>query len=146
MFGVLKTERSRDYVFDLDRALSFDGETSPYMQYTYARSKSILSKANVPSIDFESDINDVINDDTYELIIEINKFGNIIEDAANKFEPSIISKYLLGVCSLFNKFYNNYRIFEGDKISYSRLAVVKATSNILYTGLKLLNIDPVEKM
>ncbi len=146
IFSVLKTERTKDAVFDMDRALSFDGETSPYMQYTYARCCSIISKSGSDISGYKDEMAGILDSDSYELLSHINKFRDILVDAAKKYEPSVLSKYLLELCSLFNKFYSTHRIIENDTVSHSRLAVVLATRNVLFTGLKLLNITPVEKM
>ena len=104
-FGVLKTERIKDCVFDLESSLNFDGETSPYIQYTYARCNSIETKAL--ELETAGDIKDIDNFDTFELIKHINNFDKTILDSAKDFEPCYISRYLLNLCALFNKFYNS---------------------------------------
>ncbi len=138
-FGVLKTERVKDCVFDLEASLNFDGETSPYIQYTYARCNSILSKANnLDTMGSEQDIN---NSDTFELIKHLNDFDRNTIESAKDYEPCYISRYLISLCGYFNKFYNNYRIIDGDKVNKYRLKVVEFTRARLYDGLKLLGIN-----
>ncbi|MGN0961776.1 MAG: arginine--tRNA ligase [Christensenellales bacterium] len=138
-FGVLKTERVKDCVFDLESSLNFDGETSPYIQYTHARCCSILEKAN-NKVDFE-DLEDINNVDTFELIKHINGFEKMVIESAEDFEPCYISRYLISLCALFNKFYNNYRIIDGERVSKYRLKLVEYTRNIIAKGLKLLGIN-----
>lgn len=138
-FGVLKTERVKDCVFDLDASLNFDGETSPYIQYTHARCCSILEKAE--NLGQTSDLEDINNVDAFELTKHINNFEKMVVQSAEDFEPCYISRYLINLCALFNKFYNSYRIIDGDKVSGSRLKLVKYTKDTIAKGLKLLGIN-----
>ena len=143
-FGVLKTERLKDCVFDLDASLNFDGETSPYIQYTYARCNGILNRCSgIAECGDEEDINNI---DTFEIIKHLNSFEKTIEDSATDFEPCYISRYLINLCSLFNKFYNNYRIIDNNKVNKYRLNVVKSVKEVLGVGLKLLGINAPEAM
>ena len=138
-FGVLKTERIKDCVFDLEASLNFDGETSPYIQYTFARCNSILAKAeNLSTMGSEDDVN---NSDTFELIKHLNDFDRNTIESAKDYEPCYISRYLISLCGYFNKFYNNYRIIDGDKVNTYRLKIVEITKARLYDGLKLLGIN-----
>lgn len=138
-FGVLKTERIKDCVFDLDASLNFDGETSPYIQYTHARCCSILNK----SADKETinDLEDINNIDAFELVKHINSYEKMVIQSAEDFEPCYISRYLINICALFNKFYNSYRIIDGEKVSGLRLKLVEYTRDIIAKGLKLLGIN-----
>jgi arginyl-tRNA synthetase len=110
-FGVLKTERIKDCVFDLEASLNFDGETSPYLQYTHARCCSIIEKAN--GLQGEENLEDIDSAEAFELIKHINDFSRIIVQSAEDYEPCYISRYLITLSSLFNKFYNNNRIISG---------------------------------
>ena len=143
-FGVLKTERIKDCVFDLESSLNFDGETSPYIQYTYARCNSIINKTN--GLDQVGEIADINNFDTFELIKFVNDLDKTILDSAKDFEPCYISRYMLNLCGLFNKFYNNYRIIDGDKVNKYRLQLVGVVKSALSIGLKLLGIDATDVM
>ena len=147
VFGVLKSEKIKDSVFDMDAALNFEGETSPYMQYTHARCCSILEKAGISDIAWnDTELDSIDNVDTFELVKHLNNFEKVVLDAAKNYEPCLISRYLLNLCSLFNKFYNSYRIIENDVVVTSRLAVVLVTKKVLCKGLKLLGIEPITKM
>jgi len=143
-FGVLKTERAKDCVFDLEASLNFDGETSPYLQYTHARCCSILNKSE--GLEKIDDIEYINNGDSFELIKHINDFDRIVLQSAEDFEPCYISRYLMTLGSLFNKFYNNHRIIDNDKVSSNRLKLVELTKNRLAKGLKLLGIDAPSAM
>lgn len=138
-FGVLKTERIKDCVFDLEASLNFDGETSPYIQYTHARCCSILDKAKEKSQ--TQDMEDINNTDAFELVKHLNNFEDMVVSSARDFEPCYISRYLLNLCALFNKFYNGYRIIDGDSVSEYRLRLVKYSRDIIAKGLKLLGIN-----
>ena len=143
-FGVLKTERIKDCVFDLDASLNFDGETSPYIQYTHARCNSIIDKAN--TLEINNNLDDLDNIDTFELIKHLNNFEKNVLDSALDYEPCYISRYLLNLCALFNKFYNNYRIIDNNIVSGYRLEIVKLVKNTLAKGLKLLGISAPDFM
>lgn len=138
-FGVLKTERIKDCVFDLDSSLNFDGETSPYLQYTHARCCSIIAKAE--GLKANTNLDDIDNLDGWELMKHINDFDRIVLSSAEDYEPCYISRYLINLGSLFNKFYNNYRIIDNDIVSECRLQVVKLVKDRLNKGLALLGID-----
>jgi arginyl-tRNA synthetase len=138
-FGVLKTERLKDCVFDLENSLNFDGETSPYIQYTYARCNSILTKCQ--EFNMVGEINDVDNIDTFEIVKHLNNFEKTVLDSSVDYEPCYISRYLLTLCSLFNKFYNNYRIIDNTTVNKYRLQLVSKVKEVLYVGLSLLGIN-----
>ena len=147
VFGVIKSEKIKDSVFDLEAALNFDGETSPYMQYTHARCCSIIEKAGECDLSWtDADLDTIDNVDTFELVKHINNFEKVVLDAANQCEPCLISRYLLNLCSLFNKFYNSYRIIEDGSVVTTRLAIVTLVKRILCKGLKLLGIEPINRM
>ncbi len=138
-FGVLKTERIKDCVFDLEASLNFDGETSPYLQYTHARCCSIINKAE--GLVGDENLEDINGVDAFELIKHINDCDRIIVQSAQDFEPCYISRYLITLSSLFNKFYNGNRIIDNDRVSYTRLSIVKLVKDKLATGLSLLGIN-----
>lgn len=143
-FGVLKTERVKDCVFDLESSLNFDGETSPYIQYTHARCNSILDKASDKvAVD---NIDDIDNFDSFELIKHINNFEKMVISSANDHEPCYISRYLINLCALFNKFYNTHRIINESQVSSYRLKLVELTKQKIKAGLDLLGIEAPNAM
>lgn len=148
VFSAIKNEKIKDVVFDLDEALDFNGETSPYIQYTIARCYSIINKANIDNANFEQNLDyDELNDETtYDLIKTLNKFPDTVLLASEKFEPCLISRLLIDISKAFNKYYSNNRVFEGTNVNKTRLALVEATKCVLKQGLTLLGIETLEKM
>ena len=128
--------------------MSFEGETSPYLQYTFARCNSIIEKCNIDNanIKLNDNIDDILDTNTFELIKHINAYSDTLVSALNNEEPSHISKYLLSLCSLFNRFYNENRVIENDVPNINRVCLVKVVKDILYSGLSILGITPIEKM
>lgn len=145
MFSALCNARIKDITFSLDRVLNFDGETAPYLQYTYARCRSIEQKIKQTRI--APDPNGIDNDEAWEVIRHIEKFVRTVETAAERYEPSLISNYLIDLAQVFNRFYLAHRVINEDKgVENARLALVKTVANILKRGLALLGTAAPEKM
>jgi len=145
IFSALANGRIKDIVFDYDRVLNFDGETAPYLQYTHARCHSIMSKAETLDLN-KIDVNDLIGDESWETIKEINRFGDVLVAVTEKNEPSLLSNYLLDLAQYFNKFYLVNRVIDDGKTCHARLAVATAIQKILKKGLELLGISAPDKM
>ena len=148
MFSALQNGRIKDITFSLDKVLNFEGETCPYLQYTYARTNSVLAKAgNAINAKAVPDYSSLDNAESKELIKLINRYPDIIKDAAEKYEPSILSKYLIDLAQAYNKFYFEHRILnEETSIQLPRLYATDATNKIIKNGLSLLGIDVPAKM
>ena len=150
VFNDLKTNKIKDVVFDLDEILRFDGETGPYVQYTYVRTKSILEKANfdIGSIDIDSiDFELLKEEESIDLVKLLNKFPEVIKRAAGEYEPSILSRYLIDVASLFSRFYNNNQVItDEEKLKNVRCILVYATGIVIKKGLRILGIEAPDKM
>ena len=145
-FQELYNNRIKDYVFDWDEVLNFDGETGPYVQYTYARAKSVLRKAGVESFDV-AEFKNLNTDEEFALVKTLADFGNVVAKAREKYEPSLVTRHITEIAKAFNKFYNSSQIMVDDeKIKNERLALTYATSLVIKSGLKLLGIKTVEKM
>lgn len=146
IFQELFNNRIKDYTFSWEKALSFEGETGPYVQYTHARACSVLRKADIDytkNIDY-SKLGDKASMD---LLRELTKFPVIIQDAGNKNEPSIITRYVVGIAQLFNRFYHDNPILTDDKeVSKARLAIVYATKVTIKNALYLVSIEAPERM
>ena len=146
-FGVVKNEKTKDSVFDLEKALNFDGETSPYLQYTFARCNSIIEKSGISeNITLADSLDDILDTTTFELVKHINSYTDTLVSALEHEEPSTISRYLLSLCALFNRFYNENRVIENGVANRNRVALVKIVKDILYSGLSILGITPIQKM
>ncbi len=144
-FEALKYERVKDTVFDLNASLNFDGETSPYMQYTYARLNSVLEKAG--EFDYGAvDFSDINLEEGFEIIKQLNKYPFVVLEAFNKLEPCLIVRHLMNLCSEVNRFYNQKRIIENGKVNVNRLAVINATLCVLKNGFEIINIPVIDKM
>lgn len=146
IFTYLKNNRERDIVFSWDEMLSFDGETGPYVQYSYARAKSILRKLG--DVSGEVDYSKLSSKEEFELIKTLEGFNNSIIYAIDKLEPSIITRYVIDVAKGFNKFYNQYSIInaEDEETKKARLKLVQSTCVVIKNALDLLGIEVVEEM
>ena len=147
IFNDLYNSRIKDEIFDWDTMLNFNGETGPYLQYTYVRTNSILEKiGEIPDV---SNINiSLLQDSTsINLIKEMYSFNDYIKQAAEKNEPYIISRYLINVAQLFSSFYNENKIICDDKDTQNaRIYLTYCTNIILKTGAGLLGIQMPDKM
>lgn len=143
-FYDLKTDRDNGYDFDLEAMVSFEGETGPYVQYTYARIQSILRKADfTPNEETPYSLNDT---ESWEIIKLLQGFAANIERAAEKYDPSIIAKFAIQLAQSFNRYYAHTRILDESEERDSRLALCYATAVVLKESLRLLGVQAPEKM
>lgn len=147
IFNDLYNNRIKDEVFDWDIMLNFNGETGPYMQYIYVRTKSILEKAGyVPKIE-DVDFSLLNNDTAYKIIKLIYSFQDTIIQAAEKYEPYIIARYLINLAQSFSTFYNENKILgEEKKVQDTRVYLTYAVGNVLKIGASLLGIKMPDRM
>ena len=146
IFTYLKNSREKDIVFDWKEMLSFDGETGPYVQYSYARANSILTRAG--GLKGNADYSKLSSKEEFELVKALEGFAKQIHLATEKLEPSIVTRYAIEVAKSFNKFYNAHSILnlEDEVLKATRLKLVEASAQVIKNGLDLLGIDVVEKM
>ena len=144
IFGALYNNKIKDIVFSYDKVLSFEGETSVYVQYTCARANSVLLKSGELSAVPE---NYEPNAQEFEVVKQLAVFPEILEEAAEKFEPSYIARYAVDLAQKFNKFYIDCKILnaEGDTKQF-RLALTKAVLQTLKNALAILGIGVPDKM
>lgn len=150
-FQELSAGRIKDYVFNWDKILNFDGETGPYVQYTHARAASILrdSELDINSLDADSiDYNYLSSESAYELIKLIYRFSEVVLDAAEKYEPSVITRYIVDVAQVFNKFYHDEHIIKGvtEEEKKAKVLLTYAAKTTLANGLGLLGIKAPDRM
>ncbi len=144
VFCALYNNRIKDIVFSFDKFLNFDGETAPYLQYTHARARSVLKKAERKE---PKDFSGILSDEAFETVKAALAFPDAVKAAAEKYEPSILSRYLIGLAQRFNRFYLNHRIADAPETERdSRLLLTYVTAEILSAGLKLLGIEAPDRM
>jgi len=147
IFNDLKNSRIKDITFNWDDVLNFNGETGPYVQYTYARACSLLRKFTQAyfSPDFEEGLN--FGEEGYDVCVLLNRFEDTVARASKEFEPSLISRLLLDISSQFNTFYNSHRVITDDRgLSLSRALVAQGVKKVLKQGMDLIGVVPVEEM
>mgnify|MGYP002833123489 CR=1 FL=1 len=147
-FADLSTERTKDYVFDWDRMLSFDGNTSPYLQYAHARICSIFRHSDIERpVSADTPIS-LEHDEEALLARRLVNFSAMVDETLSTYSPHRLCTYLHSVASAFASFYENCPVLssEDDRIRMSRLALCDLTARTLSTGLGLLGIDSPEQM
>ncbi|CDM67893.1 Arginine-tRNA ligase [Clostridium bornimense] len=145
VFTYLKNSRDKDIVFDWNDMLSFDGETGPYVQYTYARAKSILRKFGT----VEGDVNYSLltSKEEFELIKTLDGLNDAILNGIERNEPSVVTRYVIDVAKAFNKVYNALPIGTAEEeVKKARLKLVEATSIVIKKALYLIGLETVEEM
>ena len=147
IFNDLSNSRIKDEIFDWDMLLNFQGETGPYIQYIYVRTRSLLEKAGYePKID-DVDFSVLQEKEAIDTIKLLYRFNEIVESAAQKNEPSIVARYLIDVAQSFSTFYNEHKIITEDKtIQNARLYLSSCVGTVLKTGVELLGMEMPEKM
>lgn len=146
IFQELFNQRIKDYVFNWDRTLSFEGETGPYVQYTHARSNSLLEKGEF-NLDDKIDYSLLCTVDEINIARLLYDFPKIVVDSCEKNEPYFITRHVVEIAKAFNKFYNNTQIIVDDKeLKMARLMLVYSTKTVIKTALRLLGIEAPNKM
>ncbi len=141
IFHDLSNNRIKDVNFVWDEVLNFDGNTGPYVQYTYARCSGIIDKAKNAGASGSGEF--VLTDDSeINLIKTLTAFPDKVKQAKNELEPSLIARYLLDVCADFNRFYHDCPVLKADdeRVRNTRAALVKASANVLDKGLALIGL------
>lgn len=145
IFGALYNNKIKDITFSYDKVLSFEGETSVYVQYTCARASSVLEKAEGYNAVLPDDLNPT--DEEFEVVKALASFPEVVLDAADKYEPSYIARYAVDLAQKFNKFYFDCKILSaGPGVKDFRLILTKATLRVLENALGLLGIGVPDKM
>ena len=144
IFYYLSNNRIRDINFVMEDALSFDGNTGPYAQYTYARTCSVLERAG--SVGEMS--SDELTECEFELAKTLSIFPERVKAALADYEPSVVTRYILDLAAVFNRFYHDHKIVtcEDEAVRASRLALTAATKQVLKTALHLICMQSPEKI
>ncbi len=150
VFGDLKNRRLLSVDFTLEDALSFEGETGPYLQYTHARIASLLRKgefADLQNRGMRIDGHFLTSSGAWSCVKAVSAFEDAIRQAIRENEPSVVARYLLELTKDFNRFYNEGKIIgPGAEETYSKLAVAAAAAKVLKRGLELLGMQAPERM
>ena len=148
VFNELSNNRIKDYVFSWKQVLDFNGETGPYVQYTYARCASILRNAGDDAKDLSGfDPSYITGEAAYTLAKEIYALTDVIIEAGEKYEPSILTRHIVDMAQAFNKFYHDEHILTDDKEERkAKLALVVAAKTAIKNGLRLLGMEAPERM
>lgn len=144
VFHDLKTDRMNSFDFKLEEIVQFEGETGPYVQYTYARAMSLMRKYG-QAIDANGDYQ-LEDDYSWEVAKKLLAYPQVVTQAMEKYEPSVIAKYAVQLAQLFNKYYGNTRLLDDDAQRPARMALVKATTIVIKDALNLLGIAAPEEM
>ena len=147
IFNDLANNRVKDEVFDWDTILNFQGETGPYIQYTYVRTKSVIEKAQgVPTIE-KVRMKELLDDASIKILKLIYEFEDILIQVTDKNEPSILSRYLIELAKSYSNFYNENKIINEDKnLQNARVYLTYSVGNVLKIGAGLLGIEMPEQM
>lgn len=150
MFQELSNNRIKDYTFKWDRVLNFDGETGPYVQYTHARASAVLRKAGITREEaaaLQVDSAYLTSDSAYQLEKLLYQVPQVIREAGEKYEPSIVTRHLIDIAQGFNRFYHDEHILvDNVEEKNAKLALVSAAKAVIKNGLGLLGIQAPEKM
>ena len=143
-YADLSSDRVKDYVFDLERMVSFDGNTAGYCQYAYARARSVLRKGDGAAADAKIELAEPAE---RELVLSLLGFGAIVRDVERTLEPHRLVSYIYGLANAFTSFYDACPILKAEpEIRASRLALTRLLARTISSGLALLGIEVPERM
>ncbi len=146
VFGILKTEKIKDSVFDLDRALSFEGETSVYLQYSYVRLRSILSKQQINE-NYQNYIDVLTAQEESELLLHLDKFPKIVSIAASEYEPCYIARYAIELATMINRYYGKHKVIsEDNNTTQARLILCKVCLDVLGKAMNILGVKIINEI
>ena len=151
VYSMLAVDNNKDIVFDINEALSFDGRTGPYIQNAHVRASSILKKANVQaleSLDISRLFDYELTKNEIELIEQISRFPNAVEQAANEYRPLVMAAYAYDLANAFHSFYHAVPVLqsENEETKNARLCLVAAAKQTIANALRLLDIQAPEVM
>lgn len=148
-YSILKLGRTTDLEYDFDTSLSFDGDSAPYVMYTFVRAKNIVSQfTSLDDVTEDLLMVNLIKEEELDLARHLYKFEDIIFESGINYSPNLLTLYLYELSQLYNKFYNNVDILTSptEELKKSRVALSKAVAIVIHNGLKLLGISTVDKM
>lgn len=147
IFGDLKNTRIHEVNFSLDEALNFDGETGPYVQYTFARTQSVIERAGEQPTSTNISGNHIAGDEAWQLLKNLISYPEVLERALERNEPSVLARYLIELAKDYNRFYHHERILVDDAAERNtKLYLTALTGQILQKGLHILGIKTPSKI
>lgn len=152
LFGAIKFEMTKvksDQIitFDIDEAIRFEGFTAAYLQYTYARIQSIIRKSGLGhDVIAQGDLSCLVESQEMDISLKLAKFPEAVCLAGANYDPSVIAKYLFELGQEFNDYYHKVRILDDESCRVPRLKLIKAVSQALENGLRMLGIEVMEEM
>ncbi len=144
-FNDLASDPRKDIIFDWDKIMSLEGDSGPYVQYTYSRCRSVLAKTEIREQNNIDSFGDKASEEELSLLRELGKFEEKIIEAADRFSPSVLAEYLVSIARKYNEFYAKNKII-GDEQELRRVFLTKTASLVIQRGLEILGIKTVEKM
>ncbi len=148
-YSMLSVDNSRDMIFEMDNALSFDGRTGPYIQNAYVRANSILKRSNVQTLQRSNvDFSYELDPHEIEVIEKISQFPDVVQQAANEYRPMVMANYAYDLANAFHSFYHAVPVLqsENEEIRLARLRLVAAAKQVIANALRLLDIQAPEVM
>ncbi|WMJ76542.1 MULTISPECIES: arginine--tRNA ligase [unclassified Sedimentibacter] len=146
IFQELFNNRIKDYTFSWEKTLSFEGETGPYVQYTYARTCSVLRKSET-QINDDVDYSILTDKEAFNVIRKLEGFKAAVLSSHDKYEPFFITRYIVGLAQEFNRFYHDNPIITDDiEVKKARLLLTKSVNTVLKKGMELLGMETPERM
>ncbi|MDO8633388.1 MAG: arginine--tRNA ligase, partial [Candidatus Wildermuthbacteria bacterium] len=150
-YSLLRVTPGKDIIFDIDTSLSLEGDSGPYLQYTYARCKSILRKSEIRNPKFETNSkSQIINLEQEELALfrYLYRFPETVAEAAKLFSPNLVAQFAVEIAQKYNVFYNKLPVLQAPTKEQSefRLALTSSVAQLLQNSLHLLGIETLERM
>lgn len=148
-YFILKVDPRKNMLFNPAESIDFNGNTGPFIQYTYARIRSLLRKATEQGLDArEADESVVLNEKETQLVQLLSTFPSVVEQAGCEYSPSLIANYAYEVAKTFNGFYHDFSILKEEnlKVKNMRLVLARSTAKIIRTSLSLLGMEVPERM
>ncbi|WP_248896816.1 arginine--tRNA ligase [Haloplanus halobius] len=144
-YGMVASNRGKDITFDIDEAVSLEGDTGPYVQYATTRAYSILDSA--PGIpDVETIDPAAFNATDHDLIYHLGRYPLVLDQCEERYDAAPLARYLLDLAHVFNSFYHKNRVLDSESAADERLVLTEATKQVFENGLGLLGIDTLEEM
>ena len=146
-YFILKVDARKNMLFNPEESIDFNGNTGPFIQYTYARIRSILRKADNQNSQF-STLNPQLSDKEIELIQKMSEYGAAVEQAGKDYSPSGIANYCYELTKVFNQFYHDYSILNepDEQKRQVRLVLARNVAKVIKNGMSLLGIEVPERM